>query len=112
MTSPSSNTVTDKLCRRAFVRLAKKLETEYKAHFPHVSAGDAFFDRLTEVELKLHQVLEYRPLTRAKIDSLELRAFKALRATMVTVAKTVAQPQYRECTDIQTGEVRLIPEYD
>ena len=109
MTSPSS-TVTDKLCRRCFTRLAKKLADEYEGHFPYTSAGDAFFDRLTEVELKLHQALEQRPLTQAKIDSLELRAFKALRATMVKVAKTVTQP--RVATDIETGKTRLIPEYD
>jgi hypothetical protein len=104
--------VTDKLCRRVFVRLAKKLETEYEGHFPYVSAGDAFFDRLNHVEAKLHQALEQRPLTRAEIDSLELRAFKALRATMVKVAKTVTQPQFREAIDLETGKTRLIPEYD
>lgn len=105
-------TVTDKLCRRVFTRLAKKLETEYEGHFPYVSAGDEFFDRLSHVEAKLHQALEERPLTRAKIDSLELRAFKSLRATMMKVAKTVTQPQYREATHIMTGKTRLIPDYD
>lgn len=112
MTTSPSSTVTDKLCRRLFVRLAKKLEDEYEGHFPYVSAGDAFFDRLTKVEGQLHQALEKRPLTRAAIDSMELRAFKALRATMVKVAKTVTQPQFREATNIETGETRLIPEYE
>jgi len=104
--------VTDKLCRRAFTRLAKKLEGEYEGHFPYVSAGNVFFDRLAHVETKLHQALAKRPITRAEIDSLELRAFKSLRATMVKVAKTVTQPKYREATNIETGETRLIPDYD
>ena len=107
-----SATVTDKLCKQAFARLQKELDDEYARRFPYVSATDAFWTRLDHVDRKLTETLKQRPLTRAEIASLGARAFKALRATMLKVAKTITQPQFRECTDAKTGKVRRIPEYD
>lgn len=105
-------TVTDKLVKQAIFLLGRRLEGEYEKHFPHRTAGDEFFDRLTVVETKLSTVLEKRPLTKAEINSLSDRAYKSLRATMVKVAKTVKQPRFVEAINIATGEVRLIPNYN
>ena len=107
-----SATVTDKLVKQAKFLLVRKLEEEYERHFPYITAGDAFFDRLTLVETKLDTVFEKRPITKAEINSMADRAYKSLRATMMKVAKTVKQPKYVEATDIKTGEVRLIPDYN
>lgn len=107
-----SATVTDKLVKQAKFLLVRKLEEEYEHHFPYITAGDEFFDRLTLVETKLDTVFEKRPITKAEINSMADRAYKSLRATMMKVAKTVKQPRFRECTDAMTGKVRLIPEYD
>ena len=104
-------TVTDKLVKQAKFLLMKKLEEEYERHFPYVTAGDEFFARLGLVEMKLAKALEKRPLTKAEINSLGDRAYKSLRATMLKIAKTVKQPQFVEATNIETGAVRLIPDY-
>lgn len=112
MTTSPSKTVTDKLVRQACFLLVKKLEGEYERHFPYVTAGDVFFDRLTVVEGKLLGALEKRPITKAEINSLADRAYKSLRSTMVKVAATVVQPKFVEATNIETGAVRLIPDYN
>lgn len=104
----SKVTVTDKLCLQACFLLVKKLEKEYEQNFPNRPATDAFWKRLDEVEAKFMGALGKRPLTKAAINSLGDRAFKALRATMVNVATTVAQPRYREATNVDTGAVRMI----
>jgi hypothetical protein len=111
MTSPSS-TVTDKLVKQAKFLLGRKLEAEYERHFPYITAGDEFFDRLTVVETKLATVLEKRPITKAEINSMGDRAFKSLRSIMLKIAKTIKQPQFVEATNMETGAVRLIPDYN
>ena len=111
-TAPSKRTVTDKLCDQALRRLVKRCETDYGKAFPHKPAGDSFFARMDEISDKLQVYLEKRPLTKAEINGLGERAWKALRAALREEAAKVKQPRYRECTHMDTGVVRLIPEYD
>lgn len=88
--------------------LARKLGAEYDRIFPYVSASEEFFDRLRHVDLKLSLMLLKRPITRAEINALGMRAFKSLRASMLKDAKENPQPNYQEATNIETGEERLI----
>lgn len=114
MTKPKSpsETITDKLCRHAQHRLAKRLEVEYEKHFPYVGAGDEFFVYLDKWEARVMERLAKRPLTRAEVNSIEASAFKAIRAKMLAIAPTVEQPQFQECVNIATGETRLIPKVE
>ena len=93
-----------KLARHEFCR---KLEKEYAELFPYVRAPGEFFERLSEIDKLLTRVWAKRPITDAEIDSLGLRAYKRLRVAMIAAAKATPQPDYQECTNISTGEVRL-----
>ena len=110
MTSPpSKRTVTDKLVDQALRRLAKRLETEYEKCCPHRPAGAGWFERLDRAEIKLHELLAKRPLSKAEIVATCDRAFKALRTALGEEKRK--QPRYREATNIETGEKRMIPDY-
>jgi hypothetical protein len=111
-TSPSKRTVTDKLCDQAKRQVMRRLESEYEKAFPHKAAGDEFFVKLATLEGKVHDYLLQRPMTKAEINSVVTRSVKAGKIAIREAAKKVTQPQYRECVDIETGEVRLIPDYD
>ncbi len=93
-----------KLARHEFCR---KLEKEYEELFPYVQAPEEFFERLTEIDGLLTKAWAKDPITDSEIDSLGLRAYKRLRVAMVAAAKATPQPNYQECTNIETGEVRL-----
>lgn len=105
-------TVTDKRVKQAVYLFALRVEKEYGQHFPIRTAGDAFFDRLAVVEERLIAALEKRPITKAEINSLADRAFKALRATMLKTAETVKQPRFIEQINLGTGESKMIPDYN
>lgn len=102
-------TVTDKLVKQEYYLLGKKLDAEYAKHFPHKSATPDLWSRMQHVDDKLTEELSKRPLSRSQITNLGNRAFKALRATMVKVAKTVEQPQFQEQVHIDTGKMKMIP---
>ena len=104
--------LTNSLVKLAFFQLSKKLEAEYDLSFPHIGAPQAFFDRLDVVDTKLTEAMAKRPLTRAEVNSLGDRAFKALRSSMLKHAATITQPQFQECVDIETGKTRMIPRCD
>lgn len=113
MTNPPSEkkrTLSDKLVTQEFRRLAKKLETEYEKSCPHKPATPAWFEQLDRAELKLHELLAKRPISRAEIGATCDRAFRSLRSSLRDEKKK--QPRYRDCTNIETGAVRLIPDYD
>jgi hypothetical protein len=109
MTTAPSRTVTDKLCNQAMRRVAKKLEEEYERCFPHLPAGPVVFEKIDKLEVKLHEHLAKRPLTKAEIISVEVRAFKAARGMLRKHAGDVVQPKFVEATNIVTGKVRMIP---
>ena len=108
-TAPSKRTVTDKLVDQALRRLAKRLEGEYEKCCPSKPASPDWFERLDRAELKLHELLEKRPLSKAEIVATTDRAYKALRQALQVEKQK--QPRYREATNIETGAVRLIPDY-
>ncbi len=107
-----SNSVTDRYVKAAIRRMAKKLENVYEDNFPHLPAGDEFWDRLSDIDTKLTDKLAKRPLARTQIDDLNNRAFKVLQKLLVAHAATIEQPQFRECVHIETGTTRLIPKHD
>lgn len=110
MTSPpSKRTLSDKLVDQGIRRLAKKLETEYEKCCPHKPAATAWFEQLDRAETKLHELLAKRPISRAEIGTTCDRAFRSLRTSLQGEKKK--QPRYRQCTNIETGAVRLIPDY-
>lgn len=102
MASRSDSSI--KLARHQFCR---KLEKEYGELFPFVGAPGEFFERLSEIDKLLTRVWAKRPITDSEIDSLGERAYKRLRVAMIAAAKATPQPNYQECTNIVTGEVRL-----
>lgn len=110
MTSPpSKRTLSDKLVDQGLRRLAKKLELEYEQSCPHKPACNAWFEQLGRAELKLHELLAKRPVSRAEIGTTCDRAFRSLRGSL---REKKQQPRYRQCTSISTGEVHLIPDYE
>lgn len=107
---PSKRTLSDKLVDQGLRRLAKKLETEYEKACPSRPATPAWFEQLDRAETKLHELLAKRPVSRAEIGATCDRAFRSLQKSLRDEKKL--QPRYRECVHIETGAVRLIPEYD
>lgn len=104
----TKRTVTDKLVDQAFRRLAWQLEMEYERCTQ--PAGEEWFALLDRVELRLHEMLAKRPLTKAEINSIGLRALKALREPLRAIqCKQPKTQEMQECVDITTGKVRLIP---
>lgn len=111
MTSPpSKRTLTDKLVDQEFRRLAKKLETEYEKACPSKPATPDWFEQLDRAELKLHELLGKRPLSRAEIGATCDRAFRSLQKSLREEKKK--QPRYREVISMTTGESHLIPDYE
>ena len=100
--------LSDSLVKQACASLARKVEAEYNRVFPYVSASQEFFFTLSRVDIKLTAMWSKRPITRAEINALEMRAFKSLRASMLKDAKENPQPNYQKATNIETGEVRLV----
>lgn len=111
-TAPSKRTVTDKLCDQAERKVMRRLETDYEKVFPHTPAGDSLWPRLTKLQEKITVRLAERPISKAEINGVVEKAGKLSRALLKEESKKVVQPRYRECTHIDTGAVRLIPDYD
>ncbi len=110
--SSSKKTVTDNRCRQAVRKFTRRLEQEYGRLFPYIPATEELWERLRGIDEKLTKGLARRPLTPAEITSLGERAYKALRHTMLEVAKAIKQPSYQDCVHIETGEVRPWPRDD
>lgn len=68
--------------------------------------------KLHEVEAKLLEMLSKRPITRAEIDSLGNRVWISLRKTIRAASRGDASIRYKEAVNIETGEKRLIHDYE
>lgn len=101
-------TRTDSSIKSARHQFCRQLEKEYAELFPYIRAPEVFFLRLTEIDGLLTNAWAKRPISDAEIDSLGRRAYKRLRVSMIEAATATSQPNYQECTNILTGEVRLI----
>lgn len=107
----SKRTVTDKICDQVIRRLMKRLEVDYEKAFPHLPAGEEFFERLDAIGGKLQVRLAKRPISKAEIHAAGEKVFKYLRAAIREETKKAAQPRYRERIALTTGEVTLMPDY-
>lgn len=107
--SSSKKTVTDNRCQQALRKFTRTLEKEYERMFPHIPATEELWERLGGIDEKLTKALARRPLTPAEIRSFGDRAYKALRQTMLKVAKSIKQPRYVDCVHIETRQVRPWP---
>jgi len=108
---PQKETVTDKIAKQGLRRFIRQMEISYERSFPYVSACPSLWERADVLQAKLTTYLAKRPLQRVEIDAAVKDTMKVVVAVIRDEATKVKQPRYREATDIETGVVRLIPDY-